>query len=833
MRATTTHLSHALLGAALLSLTNIAAFAAPVTTDQALRAAAGWGQLRMDGAQPLSIQEAGAAGAGELFWIQYQPAGWVLMAGDDAANPILGWSPDGWLGDAKPDALREWTDALAAETRRLRERPLAAVHADWAALTAASRGPVVTPLRTGDRVDPLMTSTWHQGSGWNADCPEDPSGPAGHCYTGCVATALAQVLRYWNWPSSGTGAVSYVLADYGSIAVDFAGADYDFAAMGDDAPVAETAELLYHAGVAVRMSYGPNLSLASTSNIPGALRNNFRYSNESSMRWRSSYTSESWTALLRGEMEGARPVIYRGSGTGGHAFCVDGVDEDDLFHVNWGWGGAYNGWFSLDGLEPGNYDFNAMQGAVTGIHPNEEWNAPNHAPVAQDLDVDIDEDMDLVLELLASDADNDDLEYEVDGQAVAHGEWSWTPQPDFNGERTFAWRAFDGLAWSAPAEIIVRVLPVNDAPVAADIQTQCVEDGSLSLVLSAEDPENDPLSYEVDGVIVDGGVWNWAPEVDFNGERSFAWRAFDGQAWSAQRQIVVQVSPVNDAPRMEDATVEIAEDTPLVLQLNATDPDGDALFFLVDGAVPPAGMLTWTPPENFFGTVELPVVVSDGQASDTAMLTVIVQPVNDAPRAFDHTIFAGDQREVTIKLDGLDCDGDAVSFFVDGQALSGNQVVVPVPKELDATIVVEYTVFDGSLHSEPGRIEIQRKLTITDGDGGGKPDVDLGDELGTQLDGAADEAEAVLLPTSPTLRPNYPNPFNPATTLVVALPAEMQVRLSVYNLTGALVATLQDGPLAAGEHRLSWNAGDLASGLYLAVLETAAGRDIRRMTLVR
>lgn len=833
MRSITPRLSSLLLSTAILGTLTTGLQAAPVSADEALQAATGLGRTRLAGAEPLSIREAGAPGVGELWWVQFQPEGWALLSGDDAGAPVLGYSRRGWLADSQPDALRDWTTGLADQVRAIRERS-SVEHAGWAELYAAARGPVVSQLRTGEDVDPLLDSQWNQSAGWNAECPEDPAGPGDRCFAGCVATALAQVLYYYNWPVSGTGAVSYVLADYGSISVDFATASYDFASMANTGVTPATAHLLYHAGVAVRMNYGPDVSTASTSNIPGALRNYLRYSNAAVLVWRQSYDAAAWTGVLRDELENGRPIVYRGSGTGGHAFCLDGVDSADLFHVNWGWGGSYDGWYALDGLEPGGYDFNSMQAAVIGIHPNDEWNAPNSAPVAVDMDVEIDEDAPLELTLQASDADGDDLSYEVDGEPVLHGVWSWTPEPDFNGEVSFQWRAFDGVAWSGPAQIVVTVDPVNDAPVAPLIEASCLEDSELTLTLVASDPDDDALSYEVDGVVLDGADWSWSPDAGFNGEASFVWRAYDGQSWSTPSQIDVTVQPVNDAPVVENVQVTLLEDATLSLPLSGTDPDGDAFYFLVDGIFCPGGVFNWTPPANFNGVREFVLMITDGQLVDSATLTVTVEAVNDAPIAIDHEVIAGDQGEVTVKLDGLDVDGDEIVFFVEGASISGNRVTVGVPTEIDGSTVVEYQAFDGVLLSEPARIVVSHKLAVSENEGPCKPEGAPGDAgSDIELDGAIAEAETALLPESAMLRPNYPNPFNPSTTLVVALPAEMQAKLSVYNLTGARVAVLHDGPLSAGEHRIQWQAGTLASGMYLAVLETAEGRDVRRMTLVR
>jgi hypothetical protein len=825
-----------LLPSFLLSLLATGLEAAPVSEREALRAAAGWAQLRLNGAEPQTLRP---VGDGELLWVQYAPEGWALLAGDDAARPVLGWSRTGWLPARQPDALQEWTAMLAAQIRELGAAPMAAAHADWALLAEASRGGVA-PMRTGETVPPMLSAAWNQGSGWNADCPEDPAGPDGRCYTGCVATALAQVLHFWNWPESGTGLVSYTQADYGSISVDFAQASYDFAAMEDLVATPAAAELLFHAAVAVRTSFGPSGSTASTSNIPGALRNNFRYTNQAAQVWRHSNSDEAWLSLLRGELEEGRPVIYRGSGSGGHAFCLDGVDADDWFHINWGWAGTYDGWFSLDDLTPGNRNYTNMQGAVVGIHPNEEWSAPNAAPIAADVAIEILEDTMLSLSLEAFDPDGDPLDYEVEGLSAPHGEWSWTPSQDWNGEASFSWRAHDGRVWSEPALILVTVLPVNDAPTIAALQVETDEDQPISVVFEGQDVDGDDLGYLVDGQPVLNGVWHHTPPQDFHGMLQFSLQAYDGQLYSEPATLTLVVHPVNDAPTIAALQLETNEDQPLSVAFEGQDVDGDELGYLVDGVPVPYGIWQYTPPQDYHGTLQFSLQAYDGQLfSQPATLTLVVHPVNDAPVAENLRVQANGDSLVTIKLSASDVDDDSLRYFYQGVELPGNLLTLPAPGRLGESCVYEYQAFDGELFSGPARIEVLFKLTIL-------PEVqdpelpepkpsgpELADVAEDGLDPAEAEALLALLPGRPTLQPNYPNPFNPTTTLVVALPAASPARLSVHNLTGALVAVLHDGPLSAGEHRLVWDAGTLASGLYIAVLETPEGRDVRRMSLVR
>jgi len=168
-------------------------------------------------------------------------------------------------------------------------------------------------------------------------CPEDPNGPGGHAYAGCVAVAMAQVMHYWKFPESGTQLYCYTHSTYGELCADFENTIYTWDRMPDDVPNEEVARILYHVGVAMNMDYGPYSSGASTSFAYNRLQNYFGYDPNSDFVFEFLYEGN-WIELLVNELENGRPIIYRGADpVGGHAFVVDGFNyQDSLFHVNWG-----------------------------------------------------------------------------------------------------------------------------------------------------------------------------------------------------------------------------------------------------------------------------------------------------------------------------------------------------------------------------------------------------------------------------------------------------------------------------------------------------------------
>lgn len=202
-------------------------------------------------------------------------------------------------------------------------------------------------------VKPVMKSKWAQSAPYNAQCPSGTS-------TGCVATAMAQVI-YTNRYAKGSGSVQYT--DYANhpVSFNFNDATFDFDAMTDTyddkstaTARAEVAKLMYACGASVRMTYGPESS-ANAAAIEPALINNFGYDPKYTYElWRQQFQTPEWETILYNEVKAGRPVIYGGTqpNGAGHAFVVDGYSDNGLFHINWGWSGNCDGYFSLSVLNP-------------------------------------------------------------------------------------------------------------------------------------------------------------------------------------------------------------------------------------------------------------------------------------------------------------------------------------------------------------------------------------------------------------------------------------------------------------------------------------------------
>ena len=317
----------------------------------------------------------------------------VLLAADDRVQPILGYSLTGGFDvENMPGNKRAWIQGYSDEIRYAVDNQLRAsseVMQQWRDLAEGNPN----TSRAITEVAPLLQTQWNQGSPYNLLCP-------GGSVTGCVATAMAQIMKYWNYPEHGIGSHSYTHATYGELSADFQSTTYDWTNMTNtygssstNAQKMAVATLMYHCGVSVDMNYSPNASGASSAIVAEALKDYFNYSSETVFHNRSGYADNTWITMLKNDLNLSRPVWYCGTGSGGgHAFVFDGYNSSDYFHVNWGWGGYCDEYYTINNLNPGpggigsgsNGIYNDSQGAVFGIRPSEcTANAPANLTYTQ------------------------------------------------------------------------------------------------------------------------------------------------------------------------------------------------------------------------------------------------------------------------------------------------------------------------------------------------------------------------------------------------------------------------------------------------------------------
>lgn len=354
----------------------------PVTKETALKSAQKFMEKRhVQGTANLSLtyksvrsyaaKGRGVAAKDAYYYVfNNEKGGFVIVSGDDATEEILGYSDTGTFDvNNIPDNMKELLDSYQEEITYARNNGMSKAKA--ANVTEVSK----------QVIEPLITTRWNQREPYNLQCFTTSGNQA---VTGCVATAFAQVMYYHKWPQSETTAIPA----YDSYE-ELPPTTFDWNAMLPcyTEPLIETqaqkdavAKLFVYCGHAVYMSYGTGSSGASTSYIPKALTNYFGYENKAEEVYRSNYDASKWNDMIYNELLNARPVIYSAntSSGSGHAFICDGFDGQDLFHINWGWGGMSDGYYRLQALNPnsqgtggsGGYGgYSLSQSAIIGISP--------------------------------------------------------------------------------------------------------------------------------------------------------------------------------------------------------------------------------------------------------------------------------------------------------------------------------------------------------------------------------------------------------------------------------------------------------------------------------
>ena len=313
--------------------------------------------------------------------------GFVIVSGDDRAEPILGYTTQGSFDEETlPENFRNWLEQMSAEIETIANLPESCV----------MEVPQQVPGHAA--INPLIITHWDQGNNDNVYNAHLPLIGGKRTITGCVAAAGAQVMYYYKWPKAPTKVVPHyeILDQYGNDASHGADTSEDLPSitfMWDkmktkyekDDPNTEAvnavADLMLYCGYASQMNYGVNGSGAEASTLAFGMGQFFDYDPSS---WRdvnrSSYSIAEWDALIYNELALGHPVIYSGSFTDGHSFICDGYDGAGLYHFNWGWGGSNDGYFKLQATNPYGYsEFWRMgyidcQHAIIGLHPNNtQW----------------------------------------------------------------------------------------------------------------------------------------------------------------------------------------------------------------------------------------------------------------------------------------------------------------------------------------------------------------------------------------------------------------------------------------------------------------------------
>lgn len=344
---------------------------------------------------------------GHLYVFNIDGGGYVIASGDERAVPVLGYSTNGAINWQRiPENMRGWLQSYDEAIASLPQGNIQAA----APRHRASRAVI----------NPLLTTRWNQTPLYNEDCPvyngKAASAKGKQCLTGCTATAMAQVMYYHKWPQTPSGAIPAYDYEVDNVQTQpqlketfhldaLPAVTFDWNNMRDKylgnwnklidnyeiLPDVTTAQrkavttLMRYCGQSIFMKYSPEVSLQYVQLVPLALTTYFGYDKETRCAHRENYTIDQWEELIYNELAANRPVIYTAtSDGGGHTFVCDGYDGQGLYHINWGWEGECDDYYSLSVLNSNSYEsfveggsgYSMFHVAVVGAQKSKDGSAP-------------------------------------------------------------------------------------------------------------------------------------------------------------------------------------------------------------------------------------------------------------------------------------------------------------------------------------------------------------------------------------------------------------------------------------------------------------------------
>ncbi len=349
--------------------TGLSCFSASLTPQEALQRAteSGRGRYNLRGlhSSPQLAMTGTTSDGNPAYYIFTDDSSTLIVSADDIALPLLGYCDSGNFDSANmAEGLKWWLSEYANEIGHALKQ------------TAPSTGRLKSESSTGtsrlngNSIAPMIQTTWSQSEPFNNYCPVIGGK---HASTGCVATSMAQVMKYFEWPKSPVDPISYEFNGETLVSpittFDWPNMLNSYKGTYSTAQADAVARLMQLAGYSVSMNYRDDGASTQQRYARNALIEKFGYDIGAYNIERNYYSTEEWEQAIYDNLANIGPVIYDGQGSGGHSFVCDGYDGNGMFHMNWGWGGKSDGYFVLSALTPGDHDYSTNQKAILGIRP--------------------------------------------------------------------------------------------------------------------------------------------------------------------------------------------------------------------------------------------------------------------------------------------------------------------------------------------------------------------------------------------------------------------------------------------------------------------------------
>ena len=525
--------------------------------------------------------------------------GYVIAAGDDCAPAILGYAESGYIDmDSLPANMKDWLEEYAQQIQFMRENGY-----------SPSKAPTLTSNYSA--ISPLLTTTWDQTDPYNQNCPDFFG--YGKSVTGCVATAMAQVMYYHRANSVAQTTAQIPAYDcrtlwlngsdtLGHIHVDAipAGSPIDWDNMLDSYGSSATttqkqavANLMKYCGGAVQMNYANAWSGGSgaySEDVPTALKTYFNYSNETVLKNRSSYsTNDAWESLIYNELSNSRPVYYSGrNSSGGHAFVCDGYDGSGYYHINWGWSGTSDGFFLLTALDPyeqgtggSSSGYNQNQAALIYAEPNST--TPSNPILATSIslnktsaELNTGETLQLTATVQPSNATNKTVTWTTSNSSVATVSNSGLVTAKTSGTATITTRTTDGTNLSASCSVTVKQNSVLATSISMNKTSAEVSVGGtlqLTATVLPSNATNKTVTWTTSNSSVATVSSNGLVTAKVTGTATVTARTTDGTNLSASCSITVKQNTQSSIISFADANAKA-----ICVQNWDTDGDGELII---------------------------------------------------------------------------------------------------------------------------------------------------------------------------------------------------------------------------------------------------------------
>jgi hypothetical protein len=793
----------------------------------------------------------------------FEGGGFALIAAEDASIPVLGYSDTGYFDiDDEKTNLNFWVGLYSKAIEEIREKKLSNDETlpDWDKVLSGR-----ITQKDSKAVAPLLTTTWNQSPIYNMYCPLDGGSRS---VVGCVATAMAQIMNYHEYPKTGKSSSSYNILGQ-TLAVDYYLSRYDFSLMPNSLSSGssfeakhEVAQLSYHAGVSVEMMYSASSSGAYSEDVPNALKTYFKYLS-AVHNYRSSYNGTTWREMLQTQLNNGKPLYYSGSGPdGGHAFVCDGYQDADYYHFNWGWGGSSDGYYSIDNLNPGGYTFNNYQAVVKDIIPKTT---------------------DLILLEPIPDVQTTESSYQIDlsnhfstvsGTTITY---SIDPKSNLNGLQcsiTSGILTLNKLT-DGVSKIILTCTTKTDNNFdefyfqfgsgglmagfgkSYNFDSSAYLDAGNSTEMNALKTMSFSTWIKFNSVGKEQGIFSksagtnsgWYMIIQSNNLLKFSVKTKDGitrriysnSALTAGRWYHIDaVYDGKDLMIYIDGELDNIKTTYTAYSDILSDSAnnvllGNAYNIFLDGILdetviwdkaasldevreimcsrPDVISMTgitayWPINEGFFDKADDMTGINNGTFVNNDLAN---WAESDAPVYF----FADKNTALNSFLIG---DEDAAAVYAITAAPASGTA------EITGASAGAFTYYPGTDYT--GMDEF--KYSITYGD---KTTPEKTVVISVKEPSGIEDNE--IQPSVFELFQNYPNPFNPMTQIRFSLAKTAEVKLSVYNISGQLVSQLASGVRQAGYHTVNFDGSKLNSGVYYYTLETEGKSMAKKMLLVK